>query len=188
MKKIFVLNEQSLKNTINSLELIKNKIQGEIFNDFYKRCYNFFVRQANYYLLSSGIGDLVIAEIQNSWSYKKLKKRFRIYNTAEKAVYVEFGVGVVGEENEHPNAENAKYKYNEPSDSKFIDGAWMFKAYEDELDIPQKAIVSSMPKADGRLKILTYGTEGCFYAFNALDDLKLEIPKIWEEIKIKYWG
>lgn len=201
MKLKIALNQKSIKNAINTLKTVKKQLQGEMLDEFYKRCYDYFVSHANYYLLSSGIGDLVIAEIQSSWKYvptmhldiignniSTYKGGVKFINTAEKSVYVEFGVGVVGEENEHPNANNTNYKYNIPSDSKDIDNSWMFKSFEEELDIPQKAIVGSKEMADGRLKVWTYGTQGCFYAFNALEDLRKEVPNIWKEIKIKYWG
>jgi hypothetical protein len=182
------LNAKSIKNAINALETAKKQLQGEMLDEFYKECYNYFVSRANYYLLSSGIGDLVIAEIQSSWHFEKIVGGVKFTNDAEKAVYVEFGVGIVGGDNKHPNADMTGYKYDVPSKSKLVDGSWMFRAYEDELDIPQNAIVGSTPKSDGRLKILTSGTKGCFYAFNALEDLRLEYKNIWERIKIKYWG
>ena len=182
------LNKQSVKNTINALKTAKKQLQGEMLNEFYKECYNYFVERANYHLLSSGIGDLVIAEIQTSWHFEKTISGAKFTNDAEKAVYVEFGVGIVGGENEHPNADNTGYQYNVPSQSKLADGSWVFKSYEDELDIPQKAITARDFTADGKLRILTSGTKGCFYAFNALEDLLLKHKNIWERIKIKYWG
>ena len=194
------LNQKSIKDAIKQLKNTKKQLKGEMLNEFYKKCYDYFVSQANFYLISSGLGDLVIAEIQSSWEYIKLGnlliegqpkvyKGIQIRNTAEKAVYVEFGVGIVGEGNKHPNAEQTDYQYNVPSDSKFpIDDAWRFKAYEDELDIPQKAIISHDYTSDGRMRILTRGTEGVWYAHKALMDLRTQYRRIWDEIKIKYWG
>lgn len=195
------LNQQSIKDALKTLKKAEKQLKGEMLNEFYKRCYDYFVSRANYYLLSSGIGDLVIAEIQSGWQYVPImnldiignnistyKCGVKFINTAEKAVYVEFGVGIEGEENKHPNSTETNYQYNLPTKSKGADGSWQFKAYEDELDIPQSAIVSSQTKADGRLKILTYGTEGVWYAFNALEDLRLQYKNIWQEIKQKYWG
>ena len=188
MKLNVKLNQKSIKATINALKTAKKQLQEEMLNDFYKECYNYFVGCANYHLLSSGIGDLVIAEIQSSWHYEKTLNGAKFTNDAEKAVYVEFGVGIVGGENEHPNANNTGYQYNMPSQSKLFDGSWIFKSYEDELDIPQSTIISKKTMADGKLRILTSGTKGCFYAFNALEDLRLEMPNIWQRIKVKYWG
>lgn len=183
------LNRKSIKNAIKQLNKAKKQLQGEMLNEFYKKCFNYFVSQANFYLISSGIGDLVIAEIQSSWNYERTLNGAKFTNDAEKAVYVEFGVGIVGEGNKHPNAEQTDYQYNVPSKSKFpIDDAWRFKAYEDELDIPQKAIISHDYTSDGRMRILTMGTEGVWYAHKALMDLRTQYRRFWEDIKIKYWG
>lgn len=182
------LNKQSVKTAINALKTAKKQLQGEMLNEFYKECYNYFVSRANYHLLSSDIGELVIAEIQSSWIFERTLNGAKFTNNAEKAVYVEFGVGIIGQGNKHPNADNTGYQYNKPSEKKLADGSWVFKSYEDELDIPQKAITAKDYTADGKLRILTSGTKGCFYAFNALEDLRLEYKNIWERIKIKYWG
>ena len=188
MKIQIYLNKKSIDNAIKKLKKAKEQILNEMLKEFYKKCYDFFVGQANFHLLSSGIGDLVIAEIQSSWSYVNTTLGIKIINNAEKAVYVEFGVGVVGKEKPHPNSINTNYEYNKPSDKKLYDGSWKFKSYEDELDIPQEAIIAKDYVVDGKMRVLTLGTKGVWYAYNALEDLRIEIPKIWENIKIKYWG
>lgn len=194
------LNQTSINNAIKRLQEEKKRLTGVMLDEFYRKCFEFFVSQANFYLTYSGLGDLVISEIQSSWEYmrignlliggdSKVYNGIQIKNVAEKAVFVEFGVGVVGEEKKHPNADATNYEYNVPSDSKFpIDDAWRFKAYEQELDIPQKAIISHDYTSDGRMRILTRGTEGVWYAHRALMDLRTQFRRIWEEIKIKYWG
>lgn len=189
MKITVALNQKSIKEAIKRLENAKKQLNNEMLKEFYLKCYEYFVGRANYvYLAQSDISDLVIAEIQSSWTYDLIPNGIKITNFADKAVYVEFGVGVVGEENKHSNADNAGYEYNISSSKKLADGSWIFRAYEDELDIPQSAIVASNYTANGRLRILTLGTKGVMYAFNALEDLRLEMPKIWKEIKVKYWG
>lgn len=185
------LNQKSINDAIKQLEKAKKQFSGVMLDEFYKECYKFFVEMANFYLVGSGIGDLVIAEIQSSWNYVPITtpyKGVRFVNTADKAVFVEFGVGVVGESNKHPNAVATAYEYNKPSNKKIIDGSWVFKSYEEELDIPKEAIISHNYDVEGKMRILTRGTKGCFYAFNALEDLRREIPSIWKKIKIKYWS
>ena len=182
------LNGKSIQSAIKRLETAKKQLQDKMLDEFYKECYNYFISQANFHLLTSGIGDLVIAEIQSSWHYEKTANGATFTNDAEKAVYVEFGVGIVGQENQHPNADMAGYQYNKPSESKLVDGSWVFKSYEDELDIPQNAIVGRDFLSSGITRILTRGTKGTWYAFNALEDLRLEYKNIWQKIKEKYWG
>ena len=185
------LNKQSVKTAINALKTAKKQLQGEMLNEFYKECYNYFVSRANYHLLSSDIGELVIAEIQSSWIFERTVNGAKFTNNAEKAVYVEFGVGIVGQGNKHPNADETFYLYNVPSYPKSYHGntgAWSFNTTEEELDIPQSAIDYQLPNDEGGIWVKTYGTKGVWYAFNALEDLRIEYPKIWERIKIKYWG
>ena len=185
------LNKQSVKNAINALKTAKKQLQGEMLNEFYKECYNYFVGRANYYLSTADIGQLTKGDIQTSWRFERTVDGAKFVNDAQRAVFVEFGVGIVGERNEHPNANETFYLYNVPSYPKSYHGntgAWSFNTTEEELDIPQSAIDYQLPNDNGGIWVKTYGTKGVWYAFNALEDLRLEYPKIWERIKIKYWG
>lgn len=195
------LNKQSVKNAINALKTAKKQLQGEMLNEFYKECYNYFVGRANYYLSLSDIGEVVKGHIQTSWSFEKTTSGAKIINNANIrklvggkyqevpiAVLVEFGVGIVGGGEKHPNATETGYEYNVPSEYKDYDGSWKFNTFEDELDIPHNAISYQLPNDEGGIWVKTYGTKGVWYAFNALEDLRLEYKNIWERIKIKYWG
>jgi hypothetical protein len=179
------LNKQSIKNTINALKTAKKQLQGEMLNEFYKECYNYFVSRANYHLLSSGVGDLVIAEIQSSWHFEKTLNGAKFTNDAEKAVYVEFGVGIIGQTSQHPNADATNYEYNVDSEAKFGQGYWQFSVRNDEeLDIPQEAITYRQGQT-----IITQGTEGVWYLYNAVEDFKLrEQERLWKELTRKYLG
>lgn len=195
MKISVALNKKSIKNAIQALEKAKKQLEREMLDDFYKRCYEYFVGQANFHLLSSGVGDLVIAEIQSSWNYERTLNGAKFTNNAEKAVYVEFGVGVVGQENQHTNANNLgnNYQYNMPSESKY-DGkyhdknTWRFYANDKRAVDLVDGFYEEWSTKNGDIKVITKGSPAIMYAFNALEDLRLYMPKIWEEIKIKYWG
>ena len=189
------LNKQSVKNTINALKTAKKQLQGEMLNEFYKECYNYFISRANYHLLSSDIGELVIAEIQSSWIFERTVNGAKFTNDAEKAVYVEFGVGIVGQENQHTNANNLgnNYQYNMPSESKYAgkyhdENTWRFYANDkSEVDLVD-GFYEEWHTKNGDIKVITKGSPAVMYAFNALEDLRLEYKNIWERIKIKYWG
>ena len=128
------------------------------------------------------------------------KKGIRIVNNAEKAVFVEFGTGIVGGQEPHYNANEASpqgYVYNYPTGHKFADGSWVFFTNKDELDIPQSALIRNDLNIDTRyfnerdrdrtrLRVRTKGAVGVMYAFNALEDLRLEYPKIWEKVAKEY--
>ena len=193
MKIKVALNQKSIKNALNALKTAEKQLKGEMLDEFYKRCYNYFVSRANYYLEVSGIGNFVIPKIQASWSYKKIAGGIRIINDDEKAVYIEFGVGIVGKENSHPNAEETNYKYNIPTASKragnFHDeDTWRFYVYSrEEIDLVE-GYYEEWETQSGSTKVITRGSPSIMYAFNALEDLKLKYKQIWQEVKVKYWG
>ena len=188
------LNKHSINKAIETLKKAQSQLKGDMLDEFYRECYNFFVVRANNYLSSSDIGNLVISDIESSWRFEKTNNGAKFTNNAEKAVYVEFGVGAIGSENPHPNANETSYQYDVNSKSKTWDRSWYFYTNSNELDIPLSSLTDirgfddHRGKRGKRLVVGTRGTKGCFYAFNALDDLRLEIPKIWKKIEKKYWG
>jgi hypothetical protein len=105
-------------------------------------------------------------------------------------MYVEFGVGIVGEKYPHPYAKESNYKYNMASDAKQPDGSWHFYSDEQDLDIPKSAIdwgVNGKGK-NNRMSIHTRGTKGVWYAYNAIQDLKNNSMDIWEKTKARVLG
>lgn len=196
------LNKQSVKNAINALKTAKKQLQGEMLNEFYKRCYDYFVSRATQHLNSSDIGDNIKDKINNSWSFVKATTGIKIINDAiftrvidgrpqevPIAILVEFGSGIVGQGTPHPNASSESYEYNVNSGKKDTDGTWRFYRDKESLDLPTNALLSGTRYlGNGRYFVETQGTKGVWFAFNALEDLRLAYKQIWEEIKIKYWG
>ena len=190
MKIKISLNKKNIDEALKKVKKLENQINVMV-AEFYKACYNYFVNKANYYLSIADIGQVTKGEIQNSWHFVKTTSGAKFINTAQRAVFVEFGVGIVGERNKHPNADNTFYLYNVESASKQAydyTGAWSFETSKDELDIPTNAIDYSLPTDDGGIWVRTYGTNGVWYAFKALEDLKLAYKELWKQIKIKYLG
>ena len=206
MKKIQVrLNKQSVDNAIKELKAFEKNIK-KAFDSFYLECYNYFVNRAKYYVELSDIGNLVKQKINSSWELQKSSNGVKFVNTAniqknvagEKqtvpiAVLIEFGVGIVGQSNKHPLSSEVGYEYNIDTDYKDEDGSWTFWTNSKELDIPFSAVedyknMGDRGKRGKRMVVTTRGTKGVWYAFNALEDLKLEIPKIWERIKKQVLG
>ena len=179
------LNKQSVKNAINALKTAKKQLQGEMLNEFYKECYNYFVGQCSVYLNQSTIGESVKAEIDSGWNYERTENGARFVNNAEKAVFVEFGVGSVGQDKPHKNAKNLgnDYKYNIGA---YIlpDNSWIFSVSDDShIDIEQDSVLNRTEHT-----VRTKGSPSIMYAYQALMDLKDRYKRIWKEIKIKYWG
>lgn len=199
MKIPISLDVKSINNAIEQLEKTKKQLQGEIIDELLKGCYEWFVDKANQNLERTEIGGNVKSGIMSSWSYSIDGKTMTITNTHDKAVYVEFGVGIVGEQHKHKQAREAGYKYNISSPAKDENGAWHFWTNVPDLDIPQSQLIGGYhiyrpeTRKDGsvyrqRVYAETQGAESTMYAYNALVDLRDKGAKeVWEKIKLKYW-
>ena len=115
---------------------------------------------------------------------------------------VEFGVGVVGEGNPHPNASQEGYKYNVESEHKSADGTWYFWTNSNELDLPLSAIQDfrgfddfrGVKKEKGkRIVVGTRGSKGLMYAYNAIVDANIDLQNPngdfateWRKIKERH--
>lgn len=207
------LNKQSIKNAIKQLNAIK-KIVPTMQQEFLMEVAKWIVRQANGYIDKSDLGSLVKDKIKGGWDYEQTANGIKIINSAnvEKtiggqkqtvplAVIVEFGSGIVGQSQAHPNASAEGYEYNVDSGSKSIDGYWTFYTNSNELDLPQSALLAhnwyngDRGKGKGqRLLIMTKGAQGVWYAYNAIVNAQNElakanggeIGKMWEDIKARY--
>jgi hypothetical protein len=139
------------------------------------------------------LGSLVKDQIRSSWSYEPTANGVKIANRAEKSVYVEFGVGIVGKGQPHPEASAEGYRYNVPSHAKFFGGSWSFTKKDlDELDLPKDNVQYEQGR-DG-IVFLTQGAKGVWYAYNAIVDAQMELAKanggkigeLWEKVKKRY--
>ena len=189
MKTIKVeLNQNSIKSAINQLRDIKKLITDDMMLEYMQEAANWIINRANEILDMSDIGENVKDSIKDSWFIeKKSQSHIVIHNISQKAHYVEFGVGIIGQTAQHPNASKAGYEYDVKSEYKFGQGFWKFSVENRSwLDIPEDAIIYSEVTSKGE-KIITQGTEGVWYLYNAVQDFKMrEQPKLWERIKKKY--
>lgn len=214
MKKIAIqLNAKSINDARKYLLNLKKNIL-KMQQEFLEEVAKWIVRQANGYIDQADLGSLVKDKIKGGWDYEQTANGIKIINSAnvEKtiggqkqtvplAVIVEFGSGIVGQSQAHPNASAEGYEYNVDSGSKSVDGAWTFYTNSNELDLPQSALLAhnwysgDRGKGKGqRLLIMTKGAKGVWYAYNAIVDAKTElekanggeIGKMWEDIKARY--
>lgn len=187
---IDVLNPKSIKAAQQKLQNIQKKIQTSMLQDILKESVEWIKQRANYYVQMTDLGENVIKGIQASWETETIgSTQIILKNTFEKAVYVEFGVGVVGQQNPHENAATAGYQYN-IGDKIDENGRWRFYTNRADLDLPQSAIYSTTLGKDKRqrMSIYTAGTKGTMYAYNAVVDLKeYGLKEVAEKIYEKYW-
>ena len=186
------LDTASVQNAINALKRAKAQLT-QMIDEFLLLCCERITILANQNLEWVGIGDLVKEKIKASWEYTVSNGIATVINSYQKAVYVEFGTGVVGEENPHKNAKAAGYDYNVDSPYKDEQGRWVFYANYEDLDLPIEGLsdVTVFRKNNAsRMQIRTSGAPASMFVFNAILRFKSEkhAYELWEQIKAKYWG
>lgn len=198
MKIEIALNRKSIEQAKKQLLYVK-KILPQMQKDFLEDVAMWLINRANTHLNNSDIGENVKIDIRNGWEYDFTPTGIKITNRTEQAVYVEFGVGVVGQGNAHPQASAEGYEYNMPSPYKYAgkhhdEDTWRFiKQSTEDVDLPEGSY-ETWQMGSGALKIITRGTKGVWYAYNAIVDAQVElskagggeIGKMWEDIKARY--
>lgn len=184
------LNKTSVKEAIKVLKQQKKILIERALHEYMQKSVRWIKNRANELVSMSNIGENVKQSIKNSWFIENVSKsQVVLYNISEKAVFVEFGVGIIGQTSKHPNADKTGYEYDVTSEYKFGQGFWKFNVEDSSwLDIPQDAIIYEEFTEAGQ-SIITQGTQGLWYLFNAVEDFKLTKEKpLWQEIKEKYWS
>jgi hypothetical protein len=192
MKKItFDFSTSSIQNAIKTLEAQKKVLTDTLVPKFLERCAQWIEDRANEILDISDIGYKVKSWITHSWhTANPTKSSIVLYNSSWKSAFVEFGVGIIGQTEQHPNASTANYEYNVDSPHKFGQGMWQFAVDDPSmLDIPQEAIITERYNDDGDLLIITQGTKGVWYLYNALVDFRSsgKAKEIWEQVCEEFW-
>lgn len=191
MKITFGFDVKSINKAIDAIKNVEKQYNEQIVTELLNGCSRWLIGRANELLALTDIGWEVKNGIMNGWSVVQDENVATITNTDDKAVFVEFGVGAVGDRAEHPNAHRAGYLYDLPTRPKDEQGGWHFDVNDEaELDLPETAILSQDYNAfNERLEIYTRGAKGAMYAYNALVDLHdYGAREVWEQIKKKYWG
>lgn len=187
---------QTVESAIKALKQAKKVLVNKIYEEMVLECSKAIQTRANEWIGVTDIGESVKTEIQTSWVLSKRLGRYVLSNIAEKAVYVEFGVGIVGQDYPHPNATQAGYDYDMPSDSKGVDGSWAFFTNKEDLDLPVSALDAHnwyrQTETDkrNRLLVFTRGTPATMFLHNAILDFieSGEPQRIWQGLLKKYFG
>lgn len=196
MKINIELNRNSIANAVAQLKRIK-RLMPQMKSEFYMQVAQWLTNRANTYIDLSDIGENVKSSIKASWRYEPIANGIKITNDSEKAVFVEFGVGVVGQGDAHPRATAEGYEYN--VDSQYKDrqgsGTWVFKSTLENLDLPKNNIEFAYNQSESEYAIVTRGAKGVWYAYNAIVDAQMdlqnpngEIATKWKRIKERYIG
>ena len=192
MKLEIGLSRESINKAIKALRNEEKRLNSQMIPDFLIECCKWFINRANKYLDKSQIGQNVVNGIKDSWSYSVLadKKTARVVNDNNKAVFVEFGVGLMGQSIPHPNAKSEGYIYDSHERTASGNPYWVFNVdSEEDVDMQQGYIFKNAK--DGGLWIITKGSWGELYAYRTLMDFSLEkkvLKGLWTKIKLRYWG
>ena len=196
MKINIALNQKSIQEAKRQLLYVK-KVLPLMQKDFLEDVAMWLINRANMHLNNSDIGENVKIDIRNGWVYNFTATGIQITNSTEKAVFVEFGVGIVGQSQAHPQASSEGYEYNVESKAKQDDGSWHFFSNEADLDLPKSAIDYGLNGKgnQNRMSVYTKGAKGVWYAYNAIVDAQMdlqnpngEIATMWAKIKERYIG
>lgn len=200
-------SSREINKVVKELRKRKKELETKMIKEFFFECCRKIISYANDNIRSYPIGNSVLFDIMTEWEYADsfTGNSIILRNKAEKAAYVEFGVGIVAEGDPHPVADEVGYDYNIPTTAKklssttgggFDYGTWIFYQDQDKLDLPPEAmddrIYFNQPSTDrsNRMLIRTRGTEPTMFLFNAV--LRFvnagDAKRLWAEIKQRYWS
>ena len=168
------LDVKSIKEASKQIQLVQSKLRGYFPTRFINKCLKWIENRANEYLSSIDMDGEVITDIQSSWRTEKISKNAkRLINESDKAVFVEFGVGKIGERNAHPQANEENYEYNIQTKYKQPDGTWIFDAEHKQyaIDLNEGYYVMFGSDKTNRAKVKTKGSPANLYLYNAGMDL-----------------
>lgn len=161
---------KSIKNAIKEIKEVQKTMQKQVPQTFILKCLDWVMNKANDYLNSFYMSSDIITDIQTKWEKSVVGNVGTLTNTSDKAVYVEFGVGLVGQGSPHPNSNVSGYEYNVASGKKDSSGRWRFKLDEEQGVDLNVGYYTARNSGDGKL-ITTQGSPANLYLYNAMMDL-----------------
>ena len=195
MKINISLDKKSIQNAIKQINAVKKKIQKDLPTLYLNKCVASIIDMANRNLLLTNIGSEVQDKIQNGWQVSQVvKNQITLSNIAEfekgknLAVFVEFGVGIVGQGQSHKLASQAGYEYNVLSDAKDQFGNWIYSL---EGGVGTMNIESNYYEiSNDGLWIKTKGSPSTMFLYKAWKEFETSglYKRLWEQAKAEVIG
>lgn len=184
----FGLDKKSIKEAIKKINAVKKEfLNGTIIYDFLEGVCKWLIFKASTYVKNSDIGENVKQDINSHWSYVIKGNQATIINDSMQAVFVEFGVGTMGEQIPHDNANKAEYEYN--VNTQYY---WAYPA-DDLEDVDMHKGYIAKERKDGGFWIITKGSWRVMYGYQAIVDARQDlqnpngqIAQIWKTVKTRY--
>lgn len=168
----FDLSEESIKNAQKELNNILKKMQKQVNMEFISMSLDWIKNRAIEYLYISGLNANMVGQLANSFIKKIGVKSGSLILNDEKGTYIEFGVGIKGNEKGYPNDfAKINWEYNVPSEAKAEDGHWNFNLKSNEpLDMLRSSVEEKQNAKTGKIYYKTYGQQGVYFMYNAIMD------------------
>lgn len=196
MKINIKLSKKSIQSAMKKINEVKKKVETELPKVFLQKCVARIIELANQNLMATNIGFEVKTLIQNSWvTSGVVDNKITLSNTAEfvkgenLAVFVEFGVGIIGQSNSHSMSGEAGYEYNVPSAAKDQYGNWVaFVDSEGSMNI-ESGYYEKRETSTG-LMITTQGSPATMFLYKAWKyfETSAEYKEVWEQAKAEVFG
>lgn len=184
------LSKKSIDKAIQELKKVRRWFEdGKLMEVLLEKICDKLVVLANRKVAESDIGSNIKTRIQLGWQTEIAGNKAVLRNIYEHSVYVEFGVGFIGGNTPHEMAEAEGWEYNIPTPYKHKNW-WAFEV-ESTADVDlMSGYIARQSKQTGLYYIITKGSHGVMYAYNAIRDLvdTGALQQIWEEVKREVFG
>lgn len=182
---------KSIKNAMGNLQKIEDALKNLAIQRFLLKSANRIVELSNLYLMRSeiDIGSQVKDQIIAGWQPPRISdNKVVVENTEDRAMFIEFGVGIIGKQSGYnSNTNNANingYEYDYESGKKKKDRSWVFEnTGKSSLDIKEYYVLNEFDGSDNKMYVRTKGQPAQLYVYNALLDFKEsgEAQRLWNE-------
>lgn len=191
------LSKKSIKNAIKQIKAVQKKVQKDLPRVYLQKCVNEIILLANQNLMGTNIGNEVKSLIQSSWEISPIvANKITLSNTAEFesgkniAVFVEFGVGRVGDSKPHKLSGEANYEYNVFSMRKDPYDRWTYtlEGGEDRMNIESGYYEGG--KKDKGFYFKTAGSPSTMFLYKAWKTFETSgmYKELWEQAKREVIG
>lgn len=167
-------------------------MQTELPRVFLEKCAKWIREEADNNLSRIPMDYEVISLIQKNWvTSPVVGNKITLSNVANYgagknvAVFVEFGVGSVGQSKAHEMADETNYEYNVPSRYKHSDGKWTFNAHHQQyaIDLNKGYYYIYQRENSGQITAVTKGSPANMFLFKAVKAFETSgiYQQLWEQ-------
>lgn len=180
---IDLLNLKTVDEAIKQIEAYQKRV-ANLIPDFLKACAEAVRDKANSYIGNFGYDSETVSAIQNGWQPIKKGNPVVLENAYDRAVYIEFGTGIVGSNEAHEQASESGYEYDVNAHG---EKGWSFIQDIDDLmvDLPHGKYKTHLDEKRHIAVIRTSGAPATMFLFQSAMDF-FEVDKgherIWKEL------